>query len=59
VALAWWEAELSETMPIIPNPAEVESVHWLTRDEMLALAELLESNRLFLDAVAAGQVSLR
>lgn len=56
VALAWWQAELSDATPLVANPAEVESVHWLSRDEMLALAELLESNRLFLDAIAAGQI---
>lgn len=58
VALSWWLSELSDASAIVPNPAEVESVHWLSRDEMLALAELLESNRLFLDAIAAGQVSV-
>ncbi|MFT7641606.1 MAG: hypothetical protein ACI9G1_003357, partial [Pirellulaceae bacterium] len=30
------------------NPDEVESVHWLTPAEMLALPDLLESNREFI-----------
>jgi 8-oxo-dGTP diphosphatase len=57
VALAWWRGEIDQET-LAPNPAEVESVHWLTPVEMLNLGELLESNRLFLDAVAAGQVRL-
>lgn len=57
VALAWWLGEIGDC-ELRPNPAEVESIHWLTRAEMLELAELLESNRLFLDAVAAGQIRL-
>ncbi len=58
VALSWWFSALADTAKIVPNPAEVDSVHWLLRDEMLALAELLESNRLFLDAIAAGEISV-
>jgi hypothetical protein len=40
------------------NPAEVDSVHWLASDEMLALAELLDSNREFLRALAEGEIEL-
>lgn len=58
VALSWWLSELTDPTTIQPNPAEVESVHWLSRQEMLSLAELLESNRLFLDAVAAGHINV-
>lgn len=58
VALSWWFSTLGDEAAIIPNPAEVASVHWLSRDEMLALAELLESNRLFLDVIASGEISL-
>lgn len=56
VALAWWQSELDETPPLVPNPSEVESVHWLTPDEMAGLAGLLESNHDFLDALAAGEI---
>ena len=41
-----------------PNPAEVESVHWFTPDEMLRLPALLESNREFLERVQRGELSL-
>jgi 8-oxo-dGTP diphosphatase len=50
VALAWWHVDLSESEIIEPNQQEVESVHWLSAEEMLALPELLESNRAFLAA---------
>lgn len=58
VALAWWGSEFDATQSITPNPAEVESVHWLTPDEMTGLSGLLESNHAFLDALAAGEVEL-
>lgn len=50
VSLAWWLAELPEERMPNPNPQEVESVHWLSSEEMLALPDLLESNRDFLAA---------
>ena len=59
VALAWWLGEVDEAAELRPNPAEVASTHWLTSAEMRALGDLLESNRLFLDAVAAGEILLR
>jgi 8-oxo-dGTP diphosphatase len=58
VALAWWLGTLDPTVELLPNPAEVESVHWLTHDEMLASPKLLESNREFLRALTAGQIVL-
>ncbi len=58
VDLAWWMADLGADITPVANPAEVESVHWITADEMLALEELLESNRDFLEALAAGEISL-
>ena len=58
IALAWWLSEIEEHLPLVPNPEEVESIHWLSPTEMLALSELLESNRLFLDAVATGKIEL-
>jgi len=59
VMLAWWQAELPLAPPLTPNPAEVESVHWIFRDELPTLAGLLESNRHFLDALARGEIELR
>jgi 8-oxo-dGTP diphosphatase len=57
VRLVWWTASLCGGEPL-PNPDEVETVHWLTPDEMLALPQLLESNRDFLAALAAGEIRL-
>ena len=58
VELAWWTADLDGSAELTPNPAEVASVHWLADSQMLALGELLESNRAFLNALAAGQIRL-
>lgn len=58
VPLAWWLAQREPHLPLVPNPAEVESVHWVTTDEMAALDGLLESNRQFLAALAAGEFDL-
>jgi 8-oxo-dGTP diphosphatase len=59
VALAWWQVALDEAQLLTPNPLEVESVHWLTRDEALALPELLASNRDFYAAWERGDFALR
>jgi len=56
VDLAWWLADLPADAEPTPNPAEVESVHWHTPDELARLPELLESNRRFLDALASGKI---
>ena len=58
VALAWWHGELDSDQTIAPNPAEVDSVRWLTPDEMAGLQGLLESNLAFLDALVSGQIEL-
>lgn len=58
VELAWWLGTLDEPVEFVPNGAEVESVHWLSAAEMLAAAELLESNRQFLSALAAQEFRL-
>ena len=58
VRLAWWSARLDDGAELVPNPAEVESVHWYTPAEMAQLSDLLESNRWFLEAVAAGEIEL-
>ena len=59
IALSWWLAELPEGQPPVPNPAEVESIHWHTIAEIVALPNLLESNADFLMRVARGEISLR
>jgi 8-oxo-dGTP diphosphatase len=48
VELAWWLAELDESVELFPNPDEVTSIHWLSIAEMESLEGLLESNREFL-----------
>src|SRR5688572_11246694 len=37
VAISWWLVELADDQSLTPDPLEVESVHWLTREEALAL----------------------
>jgi 8-oxo-dGTP diphosphatase len=54
VELAWWLGELAPGAVPVANPAEVESIHWLTPEEMAALPDLLESNRAFLELLARG-----
>jgi 8-oxo-dGTP pyrophosphatase MutT (NUDIX family) len=58
VSLAWWLAACELDSPLAPNPAEVESVHWLSPAEMLELPELLASNREFLERVLSGAIRL-
>jgi len=58
VELSWWLAQVDPAAALLPNAAEVESAHWLTPAEILALPELLDSNRDFLSLVAAGQIVL-
>ena len=58
VELAWWLAELDVSATLLPNRAEVESVHWFTPPELAAMSDLLESNRQFLAALASGEIVL-
>ena len=58
VSLAWWQARLADDMVPHPNPAEVEAYRWCSPEEMAALRGLLESNRRFLAALAAGEIEL-
>jgi mutator protein MutT len=58
VALGWWLCDLDLHAVPRPTPLEVESVHWFAPTEMAELPELLESNRQFLRALAAGDVEL-
>ncbi len=54
VHLAWWLAEIDAVAQIVPQPAEVESCHWLTAGEIRRLPQLLSSNVEFLDAFERG-----
>ncbi len=51
--LYWWLAELVDDR-LRANPAEVAELRWCTPDEMEALPQLLESNRLFLSLLRRG-----
>lgn len=54
-SLAWWLAEVDSHAILVPNPLEVESVHWLSREELLERPDLLDSNRHFFEALASGE----
>lgn len=57
VHLNWWTAELRDAaLPLAPNPQEVEEAFWCGLQEMADLPDLLDSNREFLLAVAAGEI---
>ncbi len=58
VQLSWWLGELEPGAVPVANPAEVESVHWVTPAEMAAMPGLLESNREFLELVGSGEIRL-
>jgi 8-oxo-dGTP diphosphatase len=52
VQLAWWRVALDEGSPLIANPREVESIHWLAADELRQVPGLLPTNHQFLSALA-------
>ncbi len=58
VELAWWLGEIDAQLALVPNPHEVASIHWLTPREMFDEENLLESNRVFLRSLAAGEIVL-
>jgi 8-oxo-dGTP diphosphatase len=58
VDLAWWSARLDLATPLTLNAAEVDSVHWLAPEEILASPDLLASNREFLQAILRGEIAL-
>ena len=59
VHLAWWLGEVEPGAVPAANPREVDSIHWLTPEEMAQLPDLLESNRHFLDLLARGEITLQ
>ncbi|MFH1264461.1 MAG: NUDIX domain-containing protein [Planctomycetota bacterium] len=58
VHLSWWLSHLEPDAQLAPNPAEVESVHWYTPEEMARLPDLLRSNHHFLRALGSGEIEL-
>ncbi len=57
VQLAWWLTDIPAESFVL-NEEEVESLHWLTADQLLAHELLLESNRVFFDVWRRGQIDL-
>ena len=58
VRLSWWLGHLEPDARLAPNPAEVESVHWYTPEELARLPDLLRSNHQFLQALGSGEIEL-
>lgn len=58
IALAWWLASLPADAELMPNPAEVAAIYWLTPDEIRSHPDLLQGNISFLEALSAGQIEL-
>jgi 8-oxo-dGTP diphosphatase len=58
VDLAWWLVELAPDATPMPNPQEVESIHWHTPEEMAGLPDLLDSNREFLELLRKSHLPL-
>ncbi|HEY2840424.1 MAG TPA: NUDIX domain-containing protein [Pirellulales bacterium] len=58
VELNWWFAEIDTACTPTPNPSEVESIHWMTPSELAMHPKTLESNRLFMAALRAGDARL-
>ncbi len=57
VHLTWWSAHLVDAgAPLTANPAEVEEHFWCDAAQMARLDDLLDSNREFLLALAAGEI---
>jgi len=58
VDLRWWLAAMDDHAELAPHPAEIESHHWHSVAELLAIEALLESNREFLAAWQRGEFAI-
>jgi 8-oxo-dGTP pyrophosphatase MutT (NUDIX family) len=58
IHLAWWQATLVEGTSVVPNPLEVETVHWLTPAEIASLPNVLDGNREFVGSLLRGEIPL-
>jgi len=57
-ALAWWQTAIHDDARIVPNPAEVAEVMWLSGDELARQPDVLETNLAFLAALADDTIRL-
>ena len=57
VELFWWIVEIPNGQHLLPNPAEVASIGWLTIDQIRRLPNLLASNVDFLASLDKGEFS--
>jgi hypothetical protein len=56
-SLAWWTVKfVTAENELVPHPVEVSEILWLSAQEMLEHPDLLQGNRLFLEAVIAGRL---
>ncbi|MCA9167532.1 MAG: NUDIX domain-containing protein [Planctomycetales bacterium] len=58
VRLGWWLSQLDDDQMLVPNPAEVESIHWFDAQELRSFPELLVTNHDFLSAWERQQFTL-
>lgn len=59
VQLSWWLTErVDPAAPLLPHPDEVAEAFWLTAQEMSDHADLLSSNREFLQRAARGEIAV-
>jgi (d)CTP diphosphatase len=56
--LAWWLAQLDDTVTPVANPDEVAEVHWMSRQQIRGAKEMLPSLPTFVDAWERGEVEL-
>jgi len=55
-SLAWWTVRfVGAEHELVPHPVEVSEILWLSAAEMLEHPDLLQGNRLFLEAVIEGR----
>lgn len=58
-ALAWWTVKfVGAEHELVPHPVEVSEILWLSAQEMLEHPDLLQGNRLFLEAVLEGRLEV-
>lgn len=57
-SLAWWTVRLEDDAELVPDPVEVDEILWMTAEALLAVPDLLDGNREFLQAVLSGTLRL-